>query len=135
MKLWIPLVWVGMLPVLAAAQPADTLHVTGRQVVFFFPTEAARAAFTDADESAVSYDYWYHQRSFAAWLTEHSLPFLETSAHVLIVGTGAEPFVYERPSLGYGTLLTDGQQPPKLLEGVWTDIDAIHTAQAYFRVP
>ena len=116
----------------------DTLHVSGKAVVFFGPSQSEYLSMTDAQKDAIDeelYDFYHYRGKVLQFLTAHDIQEFSTARpHIRIRFDDSESMSYLREDFGHvmGIILTDGRQSPRILTGAATKAELILLFEEYF---
>jgi hypothetical protein len=129
-----------LLPVFDAQGGAanDTLHVSGKTVVFFGPTQAEYDSLSEeekGDMDEVLSDFYYYRQQVISFLKSNQIQeFLTASPRIQFQLSGRERRTFLRRNFNpnVGLIMADGNQEPKVFLGVATDVDLIPMFEEYF---
>ena len=129
-----------LLPVFDAQGGAanDTLHVSGKAVVFFGPTQAEYDSLSEeekGDMDEVLSDFYYYRQQVISFLKSNQIQeFLTASPRIQFKLSGRERRTFLRRNFNpnVGLIMTDGNQEPKVFLGVATDVDLVPIFEEYF---
>jgi hypothetical protein len=116
----------------------DTLHVSGKAVVFFGPSQAEYVAMTDQEKDKIDealYDFYHYRNKVLSYLESNNIQEFSTVRHKIEIQiAGIESIIYVREAFEHvvGLIMTDGEQEPKVFLGAATDLDLISMFEEYF---
>ncbi len=121
-----------------AQELADTIRIPAKGIVFFGPTEAERDSLNQREDSGIEEvmaDFLFYVGKIRPFLDSNGISLYETTARKIVI-IGAKPFSYGRASPGavVGLILEQNGKPPKVLEGVSTDVDLQQICTEYFNL-
>ena len=138
---WSALILIMMATAVFAQQAGvadDTLHVSGKAVVFFGPSPAEYVSMSHEEKDAIDHDlyYFYHFRNKV-------LPFLKLNEieaistvrpKILIQFAGNDSITYARSDFDriVGLIMTDGRHEPRVFPGFATESELRSMFEAYF---
>jgi len=116
----------------------DTLYIRGKAVVFFGPSQAEYVSMTDQQKDAIDeglYEFYHYRGKVLKYLESNEIPEFQTArSKIQIQRDGNESVTYRRNDMGHvvGVIMTDPQQEPKVLLGVFKDSALISAFEEYF---
>jgi hypothetical protein len=120
--------------------PDDTVHVSGRAVVFFAPSQAEYLSMSEQEAKKINellYDFHHHRLKVLPFLELNEINEINTArSKILIELDGKKKIIYNRKDFGQivGLILTDGYHKPKIYLGVATDSQIIDMCYEYFEL-
>jgi len=118
----------------------DTLHVSGKAVVFFGPSQAEYLSMSDKEKDEVDqqlYDFYHHRRKVLPFLELYAITeFSTVRSKILIELDNNKRIIYDRKEFGQvvGLIMTDGHHEPKIFLGAATDSQIIAMCYEYFNL-
>lgn len=116
----------------------DTLYIGGKAVVFFGPSQAEYMSMTDQQKDAIDedlYNFYHYRGKVLSYLELNEIQEFQTAkSKIEIQLDGNESVIYRRKDMGHvvGIIMTDPQQEPKVLIGVYNNSALISTFEEYF---
>lgn len=116
----------------------DTLYIGGKAVVFFGPSQAEYVSMTDQQKDAIDedlYNFYHYRGKVLSYLELNEIQEFQTAkSKIEIQLDGNESVIYRRKDMGHvvGIIMTDPQQEPKVLIGVYNNSALISTFEEYF---
>lgn len=116
----------------------DTLYIEGKAVVFFGPSQAEYVSMTDQQKDAIDedlYNFYHYRGKVLSYLELNEIQEFQTAkSKIEIQLDGNESVIYRRKDMGHvvGIIMTDPQQEPKVLIGVYNNSALISTFEEYF---
>lgn len=120
--------------------PDDTVHVSGKAVVFFGPSQAEYMSMSDQEKNEINqllYDFYHHRGNVLSFLESYEINEINTArSKILIELDGKKTIIYDRKDFGQvvGLIMTDGYHNPKIVLGVATDSQIIDMCYEYFNL-
>ncbi len=116
----------------------DTLYIAGKAVVFFGPSQAEYVSMTDQQKDAIDedlYNFYHYRGKVLSYLELNEIQEFQTAkSKIEIQLDGNESVIYRRKDMGHvvGIIMTDPQQEPKVLIGVYNNSALISNFEEYF---
>jgi hypothetical protein len=116
------------------------LVVSGKTVVFFAPSQKeynSLAKDTNSGVDEILSDFYYYKKSLNVFLKENNVNTELTSALSIVVKlSNGKTNKYRRKDFDHivGMILTDGMHKPKVILGVYTDVDLIPDLKKFFKL-
>jgi hypothetical protein len=116
----------------------DTLYITGKAVVFFGPSQAEYMSMTHEQKDAIDedlYDFYHYRGKVQKYLELNEIQDFDTArSKIQIQLAGDDRITYHRKSLDHivGIIMTDPQQQPKVILGVYKNSELISVFEEYF---
>jgi hypothetical protein len=120
--------------------PNDTVHVSGKAVVFFGPSQAEYLSMSDQEKREINqllYDFYHYRGKVLSFLELYEINEINTArSKILIELDGKKTIVYDRKDFGQvvGLIMTDGYHKPKIFLGAATDSQIIDMCYEYFKL-
>jgi len=118
---------------------SDVLEINERAVVYFFPNKAEVETINSNNEEygEVLDDYFYYKNNMVDYLKQHSIKSYSSSHSVIKAFYEGGKYIKlnrikDISKIGY--ILVDGSKKPKILFGVYTDIDLMFELQTFFNI-
>jgi hypothetical protein len=127
-------------PVLAGQPEAsdDTVHVSGKAVVFFGPSQAEYLSMSDQEKKEINrlvYDFYHYRGKVLSFLELNEINEINTArSKISIELDGKKTIIFDRKDFGkvVGLIMTDGHREPKVFLGAATDSQIIDMCYKYF---
>jgi hypothetical protein len=122
----------------SAQQPSDTLMLSRQAIVFFGPTQAERDSLNLIKDSGIEEvldDYLLYVGRIRNFIDSNKISTHETTARTFILlQQGRKPVRLSRKSIGsdVGFIFIKHGKKPKILKGVYTDLDLRLLISDYF---
>ena len=135
--LWIIFLYVTVASV-SAQQPSDTLTLTRQAIIFFGPTQAERDSLNLIKDSGIEEvidDYLLYVGRIRNFIDSNKISTNETTARTFILlQEDRKPVRLSRKSIGsdIGFIFMKNSKKPKILKGVYTDLDLRQLISDYF---
>ena len=116
----------------------DTLYIGGKAVVFFGPSQAEYVAMTHEQKDAIDedlYDFYHYRGKVQKYLELNEIQDFDTArSKIQIQLDGNDRITYLRKNMDHvvGIIMTDPQQEPKVILGVYKNSELISMFQEYF---
>ena len=120
--------------------PDDTVHVSGKAVVFFGPSQAEYLSMSDQEKNEINrllYDFYHYREQVLSFLELNEINEINTArSKILIELDGNKRLIYNRKDFGkvVGLIMTDGFHTPKIFLGAATDSQIIDMCYQYFKL-
>ena len=118
--------------------PDDTVHVSGKAVVFFGPSQAEYMSDQEKNEiNRLLYDFYHYREQVLSFLELNEINEINTArSKILIELDGNKRLIYNRKDFGkvVGLIMTDGFHTPKIFLGAATDSQIIDMCYQYFKL-
>jgi hypothetical protein len=120
--------------------PDDTVHVSGKAVVFFGPSQAEYLSMSDQEKNKVKqllYDFYHYRGKVLSFLELYGINEINTArSKILVEFDGKKTIIYDRKDFGQivGLIMTDGYHEPKIFLGAATDSQIIDMCYEYFKL-
>ena len=118
--------------------PDDTVHVSGKAVVFFGPSQAEYLSMSDQKKNEINkllYDFYHYRGEVLSFLELNEINEINTArSKIFIELDGKKTIIYDRKDFGkvVGLIMTDGHREPKIFLGAATDSQIIDMCYKYF---
>jgi hypothetical protein len=115
------------------------LDVRGKAVVFFGPTQKEYKSLSENEQNEwneVLSDFYHYRDKTIPYLESNRIKPIITADAKIMIHTGANVRTFARKNFKHivGYILTDGNNEPKVVEGVGTDLDLINDFKIYFKL-
>ena len=116
----------------------DTLYISGKAVVFFGPSQAEYVSMTDEQKDTIDedlYDFYHYRAKVGKYLELNEIQEFDTvRPKIQIQLDGNESITYRRRRMGHvvGVIMTDPEQEPKVILGVYKNPELIFMFEEYF---
>jgi hypothetical protein len=106
-----------------AAEPEDTLTVSGKAVVFFGPSQSEYLSMSHEQKDAIDeelYDFYHSRGEVSPFLASNEIQEISTGRlKIQVLLEGSQSITYHRNDFDrvVGMILTDGRQEPLILLG------------------
>ena len=120
--------------------PDDTVHVSGKAVVFFGPSQAEYLSMSDQEKNEINrllYDFYHYREQVLSFLELNEINEINTArSKILVEFDGKKTIIYDRKDFGQivGLIMTDGYHEPKIFLGAATDSQIIDMCYEYFKL-
>lgn len=120
--------------------PDDTVHVSGKAVVFFGPSQSEYLSMSDQEKKEIDqllYDFYHHREKVRAFLELNEINEINTArSKISIELDSKKKIIYERKDFSQvvGLIMTDGYHKPKIFLGAATDSQIIDMCYEYFEL-
>ena len=118
----------------------DILHVSGKAVIFFGPSQDEYVSMSDAEKDKIDhllYEFYHYRGKVLPFLELNAINELSTAhSKILIELDGNKRLIYHRKNFSQvvGLIMTDGHQEPKIFLGAATDSQIIDMCYEYFNL-
>ena len=138
---WSVLIFITMSTAVLAQQIGvadDTLHVSGRAVVFFGPSQAKYLSMSHEEKDAIDHElyYFYHFRNkVLPFLKLNQIEALSTVCpKIQVQFTGNDAIIYSRSDFDrmVGFIMTDDRNEPRVFLGFATESELKSMFEEYF---
>lgn len=120
------------------ANAEDTVHVSGKAVVFFGPSQSEYLAMTHEQKDAIDeelYDFYHNMGQVKPFLASNRIQDISTARlKIQVQLEGNQSITYFRKDFDrvVGVILTDGRQEPVILLGATAVSDLLAEFEEYF---
>lgn len=120
------------------ANAEDTVHVSGKAVVFFGPSQSEYLAMTHEQKDAIDeelYDFYHNMGQVKPFLASNRIQDISTARlKIQVQLEGNQSITYFRKDFDrvVGLILTDGRQEPVILLGATAVSDLLAEFEEYF---
>lgn len=115
----------------------DTERVSGRMAVFYAPSQAQFNSLSQEDQEAYTEllsDFYEYIGQLGRFLDKHDIKHILTGSRYIEVKSGGKAYCFDKTKLEeeLGVILSDGKRRPKLVQGVFTDLEMMPTVVDHF---
>ena len=117
----------------------DTVKVSGRVVVFYAISQLQLDSLSLDDREAYTEllsDFYEYSGRLGGYLDKHGIKHILTGSRYIEIEAGNKTCCYDKTKLeeDVGVILSDGKKQPKIVPGLFTDLEILPVVAEYYAV-